>query len=357
MSTPYDRLPPQRFWKASAAAADALAADFDCGRKFRFAATDRFATAGSCFALHFARHLAARGARLVFAEERHPLVPAEAAHGYCAFSARFGNIYTVRHLRELLEQALGLRAPIVELARRADGRWIDLLRPRAVPMGFASAEHAAADREFHLHAVRGMLERLEVFVFTLGLTEAWENLAGYCYPVVPGAIAGEHDARLHRFVNYGHAEVLGDLHRVLELIGGVNRAARVLLTVSPVGLVATAEPRNVMVSTAASKSILRAAVDQAVREHAQADYFPSYEIITGAWARGRYWAEGGREVTDEGVRVVMEVFMRSRLSELERAPAQAAPVPAAAEVRAEVQSLLEAECDELFLDPALRRPA
>jgi hypothetical protein len=357
MTTPYDSLPRQSFWKASAALASEAEVDFDCGRKFGFAPAACFATAGSCFAQHFARRLAAQGANLLLAEDRHPLIPPESGHGYGAFSARFGNIYTVRHLRELVEQALGLRGPITEFAPRPDGRWVDMLRPRAVPMGFAGPGHALEDRRFHLLAVRRMLEQLEVLVFTLGLTEAWENVEhGYCYPVVPGAVAGEYAAQAHRFVNYGFDEVLADLRRVVGLLGGLNREARVLLTVSPVGLAATAEPRNVMVSSSASKSILRAAVDQVVREHPAVDYFPSYEIITGPYARGRYWAEGARDVTQQGVDVVMDAFVRSRMPQLAGAapPAQAAAGEASDDAAKRAQAALEAECDELFLDPALR---
>lgn len=355
--TPYDSLPRQNFWKASAQLDGPLEVDFDYGRKFTFAPADRFATAGSCFAQHLARSLEARGVELVVAEARHPLVREDSGHGYGIFSARYGNIYTVRHLRELIEQALGIREPICELVQASDGRWIDMLRPRAVPMGFASALHARADRQFHLRAVRRMLESLDVFVFTLGLTEAWENVEhGYCYPIVPGAIAGEYSSRHHRFVNYGFREVAADLRRTIELLGEVNPKARVLLTVSPVGLVVTAERRSVMVSTCASKSLLRAAVDETVREHASADYFPSYEIITGPYGRGRYWAEGCRDVTEEGVRVVMEVFARSRLpaasrtAEPERVPDRDSENPESA-----IRAALEAECDELFLDPSTRR--
>jgi len=245
---PYDSLPRQNFWKASAELPDEVAVDFDFGRKFTFEATEAFATAGSCFAQHFARHLAARGGRLLVAEDRHPLVPIDKEHGFGLFSARYGNIYTVRHLRELLEQALGLRETTCEFARRKDGRWVDMLRPRAVPMGFSSPDHARADRLVHLTAVRRMLEELDVFVFTLGLTEGWENVEqAFSYPVVPGAIAGEFLPEQHRFINYSCSSVVADLGDVVRLIGTINPDAKILLTVSPVALAATAEPRFTLV--------------------------------------------------------------------------------------------------------------
>jgi hypothetical protein len=291
------------------------------------------------------------------AEARHPLVAETKEHGYGAFSARYGNIYAVRQLRELLDQALGLRKPICEFAKREDGRYVDMLRPRAVPLGFASIDHALADRNYHLRRVQAMIREMDVFVFTLGLTEAWENTQGsYCYPMVPGVVAGEFSPDRHRFVNYMVAEVVADLSRVVDLISGMNSKARILFTVSPVGLVATYEHRNVMVSTSASKSILRAAVEEVVRRAPVADYFPSYEIITGPYARGRYWAPGCREVTDRGVEVVMESFIRSRMPTLaQRTGEQSTPdLATQEELDRKLRRAFDAECDEVLLDPSLR---
>ena len=354
---PYDKLPRQQYWKASADLPSEADVDFDFGRKFTFSPKIAFATAGSCFAQHFGRELAKRGGMLLISEARHPLIPASADHGYGTFSGRFGNIYTVRQLRELLEQALGLRAPICDFATREDGRIVDMLRPRAVPLGFANVDHARADRLFHLQRVHAMLLAMDALVFTLGLTEAWENGSGrYTYPIVPGVVAGTFSADLHRFVNYSFSDVRADLQRTIELILETNPRARILLTVSPVGLAATYERRNVMVSTSASKSILRAAVDEAVREYPAVDYFPSYEIITGPYGRGRYWAPGCREVTEAGVHAVMATFIRSRLPEL--GPVQstvAAPVhPHVDDMEQKVRDALASECDEAFLDPSAR---
>ena len=353
MTTPYDGLPRERYWKASAAGADAAAVAFDSGRKFVFAKDTRFAPAGSCFAQHFARELAARGGHVLAVEARHPLEPPDRDVGYGVFPARFGNIYTARHLRELLEQALGERDPVRDFVLREDGRWVDQLRPRAVPAGFASRAHALADRDYHLTAVRRLVESMDVFVFTLGLTETWENVpGGYAYPIVPGAVAGAFDPALHRFTNARAADVVADLERVIALVAARNTGARILLTVSPVGLAATAEPRSVMVSTAASKAVLRAAADELVSHHAHVDYFPSFEIITGAWARGRFWAEGLREVSAAGVEAVMAAFMASRLSDLAGAPRAASAPPSAtgADPAAAFAAALDAECDERFLD-------
>lgn len=53
-------------------------------------------------------------------------------------------------------------------------------------------------------------------------------------------------------------------------------------------LIATCEDRHVLVSTTASKSKLNSAVDEICASVVDAHYFPSYEIILGQHARGRF---------------------------------------------------------------------
>lgn len=354
---PYANLPRQSFWKASMQSPTALEVDFDCGRKFTFSVTDSFVTAGSCFAQHFANRLIARGGNVLIAEQRHPMVPESCDHGYGLFSARYGNIYTVRQLLEMLEQAFCIRPMLGEFSKRSDGRWVDMLRPRAVPMGYSSKEQAFADRNYHLYAVSEMIRNLDVFVFTTGLTESWVNtIDNYCYPVVPGAVAGVFLPDIHRFHNFTFAETVDDLQKVINIISTNNAAARILLTVSPVSLVATAEPRSVIVSTVASKSILRASIEEVIKNNPGVDYFPSYEIITSPYGRAQFWAEGLRDVTEKGVETVMDVFFHSRLPNLcgQVTTHSEKQLSQGNEFGKKLEKALTDECDEMFLDPALR---
>ena len=357
--TPYSSLPPAQFWRSQVTDVELVDIDYDACRKFSFdIAADVFATSGSCFAQHFGRELARVGGRLLMAETRHPLVHETANHGYGLFSARYGNVYTTRQLRELIEQAFGARTPIMEFVQNRDGRWIDMLRPRATGDGFSSHEEAAADRLYHLGRVRTIFDDASVFVFTMGLTECWVNRNGdYVYPVCPGTAAGSFDAASHEFKNLTYGECLDDMQEVLTLITAHNPKLRVLLTVSPVMLVASCEAHGALQSSVASKSILRAVADTCQREWAQVDYFPSYEIISGPQSRGRFYDAGGRDVVAEGVEVVMSTFFRSRTSMHPDRPVIAedqARAPAVAGTLVDtslVERALQAECDELLLDP------
>ena len=52
------------------------------------------------------------------------------------------------------------------------------------------------------------------------------------------------------------------------------------------------------------------AAGEAARQRPNVAYFPSFEIITGHYNHGRYFAPDLRSVTEEGVSHVMRVFLR-----------------------------------------------
>jgi hypothetical protein len=120
------------------------------------------------------------------------------------------------------------------------------------------------------------------------------------------------------------AEIVSDLESFVDKLRTVNTAAKMILTVSPVPLVATYEDRHVLVSTIASKSILRAAAELVCRTRSDVAYFPSYEIVIGPQTAGRYFKPDLREVTEEGVTYVMEVFNKHYLTAAPR-PMQFSP--------------------------------
>ncbi|MBC7738901.1 MAG: GSCFA domain-containing protein, partial [Candidatus Saccharibacteria bacterium] len=113
------------------------------------------------------------------------------------------------------------------------------------------------------------------------------------------------------------------------MMAEVNPALRVLLTVSPVPLTATATRDHVLVATTYSKSVLRAVAGDVAASHAQVDYFPSYEIITAPPYAGQFFAENKRTVLGEGVAHVMTQFFKGQAGKYGATvpePATAAPV-------------------------------
>ncbi len=167
------------------------------------------------------------------------------------------------------------------------------------------------DREFHLSRVRELFEHLDYFVFTLGLTEGWENKEDLAaFPICPAVVSDTVSAERYRFVNYSVDDARLDLFEFLRHLRKINALAKVILTVSPVPLIATYEAMHVLNATTYSKSVLRVAADEASRIVPEVAYFPSFEIITGNYNRGAYFASDLRSVTDAGVSHVMRVFFR-----------------------------------------------
>lgn len=355
MINPYQALPDSAFWRRSVAAVLADAVDPVTAVPFRIARNDRVATAGSCFAQHIARELTNHGFDLMIEEDSPPNPADEPA--WRAFSAAFGNIYTARQLMQLFDRAYGTFEPQDTAWRRADGRYVDPFRPLICAGGFETPETVGYARRRHFEAVRRLFDTCDVFIFTLGLTETWQSSAdGAVFPIAPGVEAegGGH----YGFYNATVDEIVGDMRRFLKLLRTVNPGVRVILTVSPVPLIATYAPRHVLVSTIASKSVLRAAAEMICAAHENVAYFPSYEIITGPQARGRYFGEDLRTIEPEGVAQVMAVFSRHFLDGEQSAPNRIPQGPSEAEVQATLQEMQRTGsviCDEEILD-RIRQP-
>lgn len=317
----YSDLPEHCFWRESIASPAPDAVDPVVDAKFKISKSDIVATAGSCFAQHIARHLEASGFSHLVTETPHPLIGPHLPRdfNYGVFTARYGNIYTARQLAQLFQRAYGLFTPEEEYWVAEDGYAIDPYRPQIQPHGFASVAELKADRTQHLAAVRRAVEQMDIFVFTLGLTEAWTSRRdGAVYPLCPGIAGGEFARERYEFCNFNVGEVMNDLAWAIGFIRSKNAGAKVILTVSPVPLAATAENRSVLVSTTYSKSVLRVAAEQIPQQIDQVAYFPSYEIITGAHARGAYFAADLRTVTEAGVNHVMRLFMKHYASNVQQ---------------------------------------
>jgi GSCFA family len=310
VSNPYKGLDSRQFW--SSAVADVAPGSLDpvVQPKFRITKFDRVATMGSCFAQHISRHLQRSGMTYFIPESGDSQLTAEerVARQYGVFSARYGNVYTVRQALQLFDRAFGDFVPEEKYWKSGVG-WVDPFRPRIEPQPWASPELVASSRQEHLSAVQRVFVESNVLVFTLGLTEAFMSvLDGSVLPVAPGVSGGTFSNERYRFVNFSVAEVVEDLHELVEKVCVRNPSIRIVLTVSPVPLIATYESRHVLVSNTVSKSVLRVAADEIAKSYDNVEYFPSYEIIAGSALGARYFDETLRQVGGVGVRHVMRIF-------------------------------------------------
>jgi hypothetical protein len=315
MGNPYDDLPTEAFWRPAVAARHPSAIAGLWKPKRAVGPAHKIATAGSCFAQHIGRALVQRQYQWIDGEPAPPGMITEDAKrfNYGVFSFRTGNIYTASLLKQWVAWALsGRRRPPDEIWQDfwlSGDRWFDPFRPAIEPNGFASREEALASRMATLRAIRKTILTANYFVFTMGLTESWRDAkSGLVFPMCPGTIAGTFDETRHTFVNERYETILADMNAAFSMMRTANPDIRFIVTVSPVPLTASASGEHVLTATTHSKSILRAVAGALKEDRDDTDYFPSYEIITGAPFRSMFFEPNLRSVAPDGVAFVMRHF-------------------------------------------------
>lgn len=355
---PYADLPDHCFWTRSHR--DRTMAEVDPVIKAGFTLTQKMkiATAGSCFAQHIARHLKGHGFNYLVTETAHPMISSTVAaqFNYGTFTARFGNLYTARQLLQLAQRAYGTFVPVEDVWEMEDGSFVDPYRPNIQEGGFSTRANLEIDRHQHFAAVRQMLEEADVFVFTFGLTESWQNLEdGAVFPLAPGVAGGNYDPARHGFINFTVSETIADFTAFADILRKVNPKVKILMTVSPVPLIATARAdESVISATAYSKSVLRVACEDLRSTLRDCYYFPSYEVITGISTRGAYYGADLREIEANGVAHAMSLFMRHYTNKTSTTAVAKGLAVITSGFHDRIEQALDIICDEEMIERATR---
>ena len=306
---PYHNLKPDQHWPKKNATDIFL--NGPSSTKLIINNNTSIASAGSCFAQKIAYGLKRYGFNYLVTEPGPKFLSNELkeSYNYGIFSARYGNIYSSLQLLRLIQEMLGTWSP-EEKYWQTKNYFIDPFRPNIQPNGFPTVEELFADRSQHLSYVKEMFEKVEVFIFTLGLTEVWENIFdGAVYPRCPGNSIGTFDAKKYRFRNLNVEENMQALDHTINLLHKLNPNLKIILTVSPVPLLATASNFDVMQSSSYSKSVLRVVAEEFRKNYSFIDYFPSFEIITSPIFNNGF-REDGRTISDEGEKNVFRKFFK-----------------------------------------------
>jgi hypothetical protein len=155
---------------------------------------------------------------------------------------------------------------------------------------------------------RAVFEAAEVFIITLGLSEVWydEVTGGVFWRAVP---YNKYDSSRHKFRVSTVAENKANINAILDLIHAHRPGATVLLTLSPIPLVATFRPVSCISASSVSKAILRAAIDEVFRERSPGSgfyYWPSYELVMDMFANR--WGGDRRHVKPAILDFIMILF-------------------------------------------------
>jgi hypothetical protein len=162
-----------------------------------------------------------------------------------------------------------------------------------------------ADFEKHNQALRRALDSCEVFILTLGLTEAWRfahngSFTSIAPTYIDTALVRPHDLTVD--------ENVVELERLYDVYSRHRPGIKLIVSVSPVPLNKTfSSHQHVVAANALSKATLRVAVDIFCRNHSRdVHYFPSYEVVT--YGTRNAWESDMRHVSAEAVSRVMKLF-------------------------------------------------
>lgn len=233
----------------------------------------RVVTLGSCFAEHIANSLHEQGVDVFFRKRGEAI----------------DNLYATRHL---LEWAAGERS-LSDDVSGGDGGVL----------------------------YRNRFETADVVILSLGVSAAYFDRSTGEFVLAGASVFDKGQlAQSCDFRMISLQENVENLHRIIQLIRGFNRATRLVLTVSPVPLAATFDRLSAVQADSVSKSTLRLAAETVVRAQvAGVYYWPSFEIVRwlGAHLQGGYppvfGADDGasRHVSLWLVRLIIRLFLET----------------------------------------------
>ena len=256
-----------------------------CPPKPFIAKADRITAFGSCFAANVSAYLAERGYN-IFSQDS-----ASAAAYVIRCGEGMVNTFAVA---QQFQWAYGEK-------EFDESLWYD-----------KSGAEASYDQQIR-ERTRQIFDGTDIFIITLGLSEVWYNkaTAEVFWRAIPRS---KFDAARHGFKVSTVAENRENLETIYRIIRANRPNASVIFTLSPVPLTATFRPVSCITANTVSKSVLRVALDEFLRAHADEPglfYFPSFEI-TKEYFRDPYRGDN-RHVRTDVIKQIMRSFAKHYL--------------------------------------------
>ena len=166
-----------------------------------------------------------------------------------------------------------------------------------------------------LTMVNARIAACRVVIITLGLVEVWRDLAtGIFLNTTPPGEAKKCYPDRYEFQVSNFAENFNNLEKIHSLLRRFGHPdTQIVVTVSPVALMATFTRQDVVLANTYSKSLLRTVAQEWAAAHENVHYFPSYEIVLNS-ARDSAWLEDLRHVQGPLVNNIMGIFLEHYLA-------------------------------------------
>ncbi|MBN2370607.1 MAG: GSCFA domain-containing protein [Vicinamibacteria bacterium] len=184
--------------------------------------------------------------------------------------------------------------------------------PHVHPIHKRASLRRTIERREAVNTIFRRWRKCDVLVVTLGLTETWYDEALRCHlNVRPALEAVEKEPKRFKAMATTFQENLEALEALYDgLMKRCEPRFRIIVTVSPVALMATFGHEDVVVRNSAAKAALRAVAEEWKARHSNVDYFPAYEIVLNSRRSVALQADRAH-VTFEASEHVANVFERT----------------------------------------------
>jgi hypothetical protein len=273
---------------------------------FKLSRDDKLFAIGSCFARGIELALTKQKMDVLSKTTEFDSFPAVNNEMKLGFTNKYNTFSIYNELRWALDPAAEF--PRESLVNIGNGLFYDPHTNPALEVG--SLEETTHRREI-LQSVTRRIVECRVVIITLGLAEVWRDKIADIFlnhTPIPEALRSHPDRYEFHVTNF--AQNLSNLERIHALLSRFGHAdVQIVVTVSPVPLMATFSGEDVVTANTYSKSMLRTVAQEWAAAHENVHYFPSYEIVQNSDRRVT-WEEDLRHVKGEVVNHIMKLFLR-----------------------------------------------
>jgi len=278
--------------------------------KFKLRPQDKFYAIGSCFARGIEHMLVQRRIAVEsVAPEFVNLQPVNKEVTGLGFTNKYNTFSILNELRWALDPEAVF--PIDSIVQVTESTWFD---PHITPTLELAGLQETLDRRAMMQTVSKRIANCRAVIITLGLVEVWRDCEVDVYTnSTPARSVLKTQPKRYEFHLTSFAQNWANLEAIHALLTRYcHPEVRIVITVSPVPLMATFSKMDVVVANTYGKSLLRAIAQEWAAAHVNVDYFPSYEIVQNS-NRAAVWERDLRHVTGAGVQHIMELFLRNYL--------------------------------------------
>ena len=281
---------------------------------FKLKPEDKLFAIGSCFARGIESALFARKMSVL------SLAPEFASHRTRSVNKEdiglgFTNKYNIFSIHNELRWALDPQAqfPRESIVDLGNGSFFDPHVNQALPL---ADEEETWRRRSLVQLVNRRVAQCDVLIITLGLIEVWRDTLTdtflNCAP--PLKVLVRYPDR-YEFHVTDFSQNLANLQKIYALLDRFGQPdLQIVVTVSPVPLMATFSSEDIVLANTYSKSLLRTLAQQWAATHPNVHYFPSYEIVQNS-DDAETWEEDLRHVKVKAAQHITDFFLETYLDQ------------------------------------------